>query len=53
MQTFTAAAPGTQTISSSKHTHVLSAPSTPVNDSSPQCCHCGWRGEHAPDCPFR
>ncbi|KIY46835.1 hypothetical protein FISHEDRAFT_28679, partial [Fistulina hepatica ATCC 64428] len=20
---------------------------------SPQCCHCGWRGSHAPDCPFR
>lgn len=20
--------------------------------SSPQCCHCGWRGKHAPNCPF-
>ncbi|KAJ7082014.1 hypothetical protein B0H15DRAFT_853160 [Mycena belliarum] len=19
----------------------------------PQCCHCGWRGEHAPNCPFK
>ena len=18
-----------------------------------QCCHCGWRGSHAPNCPFR
>ncbi|XP_006453874.1 hypothetical protein AGABI2DRAFT_63000 [Agaricus bisporus var. bisporus H97] len=23
------------------------------SESSPQCCHCGWRGTHAPDCPFR
>ncbi|KAI0658469.1 hypothetical protein C8Q70DRAFT_996031 [Cubamyces menziesii] len=21
--------------------------------SSPQCCHCGWRGAHAPTCPFK
>ncbi|PBK65370.1 hypothetical protein ARMSODRAFT_892030 [Armillaria solidipes] len=20
--------------------------------SEPQCCHCGWRGAHAPGCPF-
>ncbi|EKM55379.1 uncharacterized protein PHACADRAFT_255967 [Phanerochaete carnosa HHB-10118-sp] len=19
----------------------------------PQCCHCGWRGKHAPTCPFK
>ncbi|KAF9235380.1 hypothetical protein BU15DRAFT_51444 [Melanogaster broomeanus] len=24
-----------------------------VNCSAPQCCHCGWRGSHAPTCPFR
>ncbi|KIM82195.1 hypothetical protein PILCRDRAFT_820567 [Piloderma croceum F 1598] len=24
-----------------------------VNYSSPQCCHCGWRGSHAPNCPFK
>lgn len=18
----------------------------------PQCCHCGWRGDHDPKCPF-
>ncbi|KAF8799905.1 hypothetical protein BYT27DRAFT_7200887 [Phlegmacium glaucopus] len=24
-----------------------------VNHSSPQCCHCGWRGSHSPNCPFR
>ncbi|KAH8106727.1 hypothetical protein BXZ70DRAFT_903580 [Cristinia sonorae] len=23
-----------------------------VSGSSPQCCHCGWRGDHAPNCPF-
>jgi hypothetical protein len=23
------------------------------NDNGPQCCHCGWRGAHAPDCPFK
>ncbi|KAK0452170.1 uncharacterized protein EV420DRAFT_1559264, partial [Desarmillaria tabescens] len=21
--------------------------------SEPQCCHCGWRGAHAPGCPFK
>jgi hypothetical protein len=26
--------------------------STPV-PSSPQCCHCGYRGGHADDCPFK
>ncbi|KAI5835184.1 hypothetical protein K523DRAFT_228843, partial [Schizophyllum commune Tattone D] len=25
----------------------------PTNASAPQCCHCGWRGAHAPDCPFK
>ncbi|KAI0931639.1 hypothetical protein AcW2_000483 [Taiwanofungus camphoratus] len=25
----------------------------PVNHSAPQCCHCGWRGAHAPACPFK
>jgi hypothetical protein len=20
---------------------------------APQCCHCGYRGSHAPNCPFR
>ncbi|KAI6030014.1 hypothetical protein EDC04DRAFT_2572637, partial [Pisolithus marmoratus] len=24
-----------------------------VNHNAPQCCHCGWRGSHAPQCPFR
>lgn len=25
----------------------------PVDASrEPQCCHCGWRGDHSPDCPF-
>ncbi|KZV71025.1 hypothetical protein PENSPDRAFT_651056 [Peniophora sp. CONT] len=27
--------------------------SAPTNLSAPQCCHCGWRGSHAPNCPFR
>ncbi|EIN14340.1 hypothetical protein PUNSTDRAFT_57751, partial [Punctularia strigosozonata HHB-11173 SS5] len=21
--------------------------------TAPQCCHCGWRGSHAPTCPFK
>ncbi|KAK0505358.1 hypothetical protein EDD18DRAFT_334350 [Armillaria luteobubalina] len=21
--------------------------------NEPQCCHCGWRGAHAPQCPFK
>ena len=24
-----------------------------VTHNAPQCCHCGWRGDHAPNCPFR
>ncbi|KAI6159341.1 hypothetical protein EDD17DRAFT_1486826, partial [Pisolithus thermaeus] len=24
-----------------------------VDHNAPQCCHCGWRGAHAPHCPFR
>ncbi|KAI0724771.1 hypothetical protein C8Q72DRAFT_786742 [Fomitopsis betulina] len=24
-----------------------------VNHNAPQCCHCGWRGDHAPTCPFK
>ncbi|KAN0121633.1 hypothetical protein V8E52_003529 [Russula decolorans] len=23
-----------------------------VNHSAPQCCHCGYRGSHSPNCPF-
>ncbi|KAF6761328.1 hypothetical protein DFP72DRAFT_880772 [Ephemerocybe angulata] len=23
-----------------------------IDHSSPQCCHCGWRGTHSPSCPF-
>ncbi|PCH34278.1 hypothetical protein WOLCODRAFT_22572 [Wolfiporia cocos MD-104 SS10] len=29
------------------------AHATPVNHNLPQCCHCGWRGDHAPTCPFK
>ncbi|KAF8224879.1 hypothetical protein L208DRAFT_1409387 [Tricholoma matsutake] len=24
-----------------------------IDYSAPQCCHCGYRGSHAPTCPFR
>ncbi|CAL1704904.1 unnamed protein product [Somion occarium] len=24
-----------------------------MSNSAPQCCHCGYRGAHAPNCPFR
>ncbi|KIJ97040.1 hypothetical protein K443DRAFT_681826 [Laccaria amethystina LaAM-08-1] len=34
-------------------THKESDSNTCVNHSSPQCCHCGWRGSHAANCPFR
>lgn len=27
--------------------------SSSVNHNAPQCCHCGWRGAHAPTCPFK
>ncbi|EMD42257.1 hypothetical protein CERSUDRAFT_79851 [Gelatoporia subvermispora B] len=26
---------------------------SPANHNLPQCCHCGWRGAHAPTCPFK
>ncbi|KZT08771.1 uncharacterized protein LAESUDRAFT_648545 [Laetiporus sulphureus 93-53] len=33
--------------------HHEEAQSTPLNYNLPQCCHCGWRGDHAPTCPFK
>ncbi|KIM64191.1 hypothetical protein SCLCIDRAFT_115781 [Scleroderma citrinum Foug A] len=56
----------TSTMRSSPHC-TQCAPSIPVsmrngsNDvdpfvnagGAPQCCHCGWRGSHSPNCPFR
>ncbi|KAI0784200.1 hypothetical protein C8Q75DRAFT_400166 [Abortiporus biennis] len=32
---------------------ILFATDTTGEESAPQCCHCGWRGGHAPTCPFR
>ncbi|KAG7439374.1 uncharacterized protein BT62DRAFT_1081639 [Guyanagaster necrorhizus] len=38
------------------YTSPPSSTSVPMNNgrgaSEPQCCHCGWRGAHAPGCPF-
>lgn len=31
---------------------IISAPMD-ANSSGPQCCHCGWRGDHEPNCPFK
>ncbi|KAJ6560193.1 hypothetical protein B0H19DRAFT_1146765 [Mycena capillaripes] len=25
---------------------------TPTYRDGPQCCHCGWRGNHCATCPF-
>ncbi|KAJ3718835.1 hypothetical protein C8R42DRAFT_674543 [Lentinula raphanica] len=34
--------------------HSVDAKNVPNNYSRPpQCGHCGWRGDHAPNCPFR
>ncbi|EPT03358.1 hypothetical protein FOMPIDRAFT_1116360 [Fomitopsis schrenkii] len=33
--------------------HRAQEQSAPVNHNAPQCCHCGWRGDHAPTCPFK
>ncbi|KAJ7668145.1 hypothetical protein B0H17DRAFT_1210107 [Mycena rosella] len=34
----------------------LSESTTPVTKPAyrdgPQCCHCGWRGNHSSSCPF-
>ncbi|KAK0209337.1 hypothetical protein DFS33DRAFT_1309394 [Desarmillaria ectypa] len=32
---------------------VLTTPVPTRRTSEPQCCHCGWRGAHAPGCPFK
>ncbi|TRM58425.1 hypothetical protein BD626DRAFT_404727, partial [Schizophyllum amplum] len=47
-------APATQT-SSPANAAVASSTSdaTRTHASAPQCCHCGWRGAHSPDCPFK
>ncbi|KAI0005543.1 hypothetical protein BJV74DRAFT_762160 [Russula compacta] len=40
---------------SSTHIHTREGPdieSSCVNFSAPQCCHCGYRGSHSPNCPF-
>ncbi|KAF9495613.1 hypothetical protein BDN71DRAFT_1447278 [Pleurotus eryngii] len=39
--------------SSASITITSSVLSIPTNCSAPQCCHCGWRGSHAPNCPFK
>ncbi|TFK89868.1 hypothetical protein K466DRAFT_485883 [Polyporus arcularius HHB13444] len=33
--------------------YAVDATPCPTAASSPQCCHCGWRGAHAPTCPFK
>ncbi|KAJ3775363.1 hypothetical protein FB446DRAFT_725576 [Lentinula raphanica] len=34
--------------------HSIETKNVPNNYSRPpQCGHCGWRGDHAPNCPFR
>ncbi|KAI0082318.1 hypothetical protein K474DRAFT_1655700 [Panus rudis PR-1116 ss-1] len=42
--------PSSPSSAPSTHHHHSSAP---VNCNAPQCCHCGWRGAHAPTCPFK
>ena len=39
--------------SAHSHSHSDSSESSCVLHSAPQCCHCGWRGAHSPNCPFR
>ncbi|KAF8971888.1 hypothetical protein BDZ97DRAFT_1152505 [Flammula alnicola] len=39
--------------SSTSATAISSESSSCINHSSPQCCHCGWRGSHSPNCPFK
>ncbi|KAI0249521.1 hypothetical protein BJV78DRAFT_1129608 [Lactifluus subvellereus] len=46
----------------SQHQHTMSIPirtregpdveGSCINLSAPQCCHCGYRGSHSPNCPF-
>ncbi|KII93092.1 hypothetical protein PLICRDRAFT_35269 [Plicaturopsis crispa FD-325 SS-3] len=33
--------------------HTTSDAQPCVNHGAPQCCHCGWRGSHSPNCPFK
>ncbi|KAI9066447.1 hypothetical protein FKP32DRAFT_1589515 [Trametes sanguinea] len=39
--------------SSAAYSSVADPESCTLAASSPQCCHCGWRGAHAPTCPFK
>ncbi|KAJ7195210.1 hypothetical protein GGX14DRAFT_575738 [Mycena pura] len=54
MRTLTA----THAISITRRTRPSAAPKTDTPPAScnlnrgPQCCHCGWRGEHSSTCPF-
>ncbi|KAJ4464186.1 hypothetical protein C8R41DRAFT_860459 [Lentinula lateritia] len=42
------------TASTLASTHSSETETIPDNYSRPpQCGHCGWRGDHAPNCPFR
>ncbi|KAI0082736.1 hypothetical protein K474DRAFT_1585337 [Panus rudis PR-1116 ss-1] len=35
------------------HDSEIRGAASPVDQSQPQCCHCGYRGSHAPNCPFK
>ncbi|KAL1752806.1 hypothetical protein FB107DRAFT_277316 [Schizophyllum commune] len=44
----------TQTSSTPVNVKVATTSDATHNHASvPQCCHCGWRGAHAADCPFK
>lgn len=45
-----ASSPSTSTSVATREGEISS--STTLN-SSPQCCHCGYRGSHSPNCPFK
>ncbi|THH27865.1 hypothetical protein EUX98_g6322 [Antrodiella citrinella] len=35
-----------------KDEEVKGQPKGDESKGGPQCCHCGWRGDHDPNCPF-
>ncbi|GBE77271.1 hypothetical protein BKA93DRAFT_733954 [Sparassis latifolia] len=61
MQSVSTAAPSPRSVttagchppSSPAPSHISADAPHPQSHSSPQCCHCGWRGAHAPTCPFK
>ncbi|EKM49575.1 uncharacterized protein PHACADRAFT_265118 [Phanerochaete carnosa HHB-10118-sp] len=50
---FSAAVNDTAVPTNAARAAISQVPSDKGSSGQPQCCHCGWRGSHAPNCPFK